>query len=129
MKTDLKDKVWNGTVAIILQKTKLLITDYSSVCYNAFYQGAGVVFYQPNLKKYEKNNGKLIPNEEEYIGIRVFEPNELEKILQQGIKNQKIQLEFFRTMEFEKRYEQINEFCDGKNISRIVDFLKNKEII
>jgi hypothetical protein len=62
---DIKDSLWQGSISDILKQTKLLIADYSSVCYNAFYQGAGVNFYQPDLEFYENENGRLIPESEE----------------------------------------------------------------
>lgn len=53
--TDIGINIWNKSVSEALEFSKLLITDYSSVCYNSFYQGAGVIFYQPDLERYEKN--------------------------------------------------------------------------
>lgn len=128
-KTDLKECIWSGTMAEVLQSTKLLITDYSSVCYNVFYQGSGVVFYQPDIQDYERLNGELIPNSDEYIGLRTSQMNELKEILQKGISEQKINLNYFRNEEFKIRYKQINEFHDGKNIERIFRFLQEKNII
>ena len=121
--TDLKNSLWNNPISEALSKTKLLITDYSSVCYNAFYQGAGVIFYQPDLDLYEKENGKLIPKENEYIGKRVFSINELENVLKIGIKEKMIDLNVFRTKDYEEMYKTINEFSDGKNIDRIYENL------
>lgn len=51
-------------LSISIKKAKLLITDYSSIAYNSFYQGTGVIFYQPDLRLYERENGKLIPNDD-----------------------------------------------------------------
>ena len=109
--------------------TKLLITDYSSVCYNAFYQGAGVVFYQEDIEKYEAENGKLIPNDDEYIGKRAFNINELESIIMEIIENNKIKLSEVRRKEFENNYKTINEFTDGKNIDRIYEKLIKLRLI
>lgn len=127
--TNMKDSVWQGKISQVLAKTKLLITDYSSVCYNAFYQGAGVLFYQPDLEKYEYENGTLIPNQDEYIGYRAFDMEQLEDIISKTIINKKINLPYVRNKEFEKIYSTINEFSDGKNIERIFDKLKKLEII
>lgn len=127
--TRLKDSVWNRPISEVLSLAKLLITDYSSVCYNSFYQGGGVVFFQEDLDYYEQNNGKLIPNDEEYIGERVFSVGELEEVLKQGLDNHKIILSRFRTPEFEKRYLTINEFTDGKNIERIYGELLERNIL
>ena len=127
--TDLKDALYQGQISKALEMTKLLITDYSSVCYNAFYQGAGVVFYQEDIEKYEAENGKLIPNDDEYIGKRAFNINELESIIMEIIENNKIKLSEVRRKEFENNYKTINEFTDGKNIDRIYEKLIKLRLI
>ena len=127
--TDMEPQIWKGTISEVLRETKLLITDYSSVCYNAFYQGAAVLFYQPDLEAYEKEVGKLIPKAEEYIGYRVFSLDKVEKLLDDGIKDGKIVLDFFRRKQDMEMYQTINEFNDGKNIDRIMEFLTEKGIV
>lgn len=88
-----------------------------------------MVFFQEDLAHYEKENGKLIPDDDEYIGKRAFSFKELEIILQEGLENGWIILEQFRTEEFERRYHSINEFCDGKNIERICDSLTELHLL
>ncbi len=127
--TDMKDSIWQGKISEILEKTKMLITDYSSVCYNSFYQGAGVVFYQPDLEMYQTYNGELIPTDDEYIGKRAFDIQQLETIVKETIVNKKINLSKIRNKEFEEKYSTINEFSDGKNIDRIYEKLKELNII
>ena len=129
LKTNLKDQICDLAVSEVLSKSKLLITDYSSVVYNSFYQGGAVVFYQPDLELYERKNGPLIPCDHEYIGYRTYDIKELDKVLKQGIKNKHIDLTKFRTKEHIRRYSKINEFTDGKNIERLFNDLKNKKII
>ena len=127
--TDIKERFWQGKISEILKKTKMLITDYSSVCYNSFYQGAGVIFYQPDLQQYEAYNGPLVPADNEYIGKRAFNMQELENIIKLTITNKHINLNQLRNKQFEKNYSTINEFSDGKNIERIYNKLKELEII
>ena len=127
--TDLKNSLWNKPISKALEKTKLLITDYSSVCYNSFYQGSGVIFFQPDLEKFEIDNGALIPNSDEYIGERVYNLEQLEDVIKNTIKEGKIDLNVVRTPEYEEKYKTINEFSDGKNIERIYDKLLEMEII
>lgn len=127
--TGLEKLMWKGSVAEALKSAKLLITDYSSACYNCFYQGAGVVFYQPDLEQYEKEVGKLIPTEDEYIGARAFSLQELEIILDDIFENGSILLEKCRNESYEQRYESINEFHDGRNIERICEELRKRKII
>ena len=127
--TDIKERFWQGKISTILEKTKMLITDYSSVCYNSFYQGAGVIFYQPDLKEYETYNGKLVPKDDEYIGKRAYNINELENIIRETIRDKHINLSKIRNEKFENNYATINEFTDGKNIERIYRKLKELNII
>lgn len=122
-KTELAPSIWRGPISEALQTAKLLITDYSSVCYNSFYQGGGVVFFQEDLKFYEKENGKLIPKDDEYIGRRIFSLPELKAVLEEGCRDGRIHLDYFRTEEFERRYHSINEFSDGKNMERLCEKL------
>ena len=129
MNTDMKDSVWQGPISDILKKAKLLITDYSSIAYNSFYQGTGVIFYQPDLRLYERENGKLIPNDDEYIGERVFTIDDLETVIKKTIKDGRIDLDKVRTKEFKEIYETINEFSDGKNMERLYNKLVELKII
>lgn len=127
--TDFSKTIWRGEISKALSQAKLLITDYSSVCYNSFYQGGGVVFYQPDLERYEQENGDLIPENDEYIGYRVYTKDNFEQIIRQGIHSGSIDLGYFRTPEFIQRYLEINSFIDGKNIERIFEQLKRLEIL
>ncbi len=128
-RTDMKDSVWKKPISEVLGVTKLLVTDYSSVCYNVFYQGGGVVFYQPDLELYEMESGRLIPSDDEYIGARVFDPEALEEVLQNIIQDGRIILDKARTSEHEARYQSINEFSDGENLARIYRKLVKKKIV
>ncbi len=129
LRTDLAGMVWTDTVAEALRQTKLLITDYSSVCYNAFYQGAAVIFYQEDLEAYEKEVGKLVPGPEEYIGCRCFTQAALEDCLDKGIRNRVIRLDVLRTEEYVRRYREINRHWDGKNVQRIGEYLRERKVI
>jgi len=129
LSTPFGKSVYSGMISDILTEGKLVITDYSSICYNSFYQGAGIIFYQPDLELYELDNGKLIPKDEEYIGYRCFNDNELKNILVKGIQNKKINLDFYRTEKFISNYSSINEYHDGCNTKRIYEELKERNII
>ena len=123
--SDMQGLLWRGSVSEALQDTKLLLTDYSSIAYNAFYRGAGVIFYQPDLDEYESATGKLIPEPEEYVGHRAFDPEELRSVLGQGQSaNGSVDLSFFRTEQFLKNYAEINSFNDGANLDRIAEKLR-----
>ena len=97
--------------------------------YNSFYQGSGVIFFQPDLEKFEMDNGELVPADSEYIGHRVYNLEELENVIKDTIKNKKIDLDVVRTEKFKNNYKEINEFSDGKNIDRIYEELMKLKII
>lgn len=129
--SDLGSLMFDGEIKDALAKTKLLITDYSSICYNAFYQGAGVVFYQGDLERYENDMGPLIPEDSEYIGLRSFNISQLETILKKGISPEsgEINLSHFRTSEHQKSFSKICEFHDGNNQQRVIEALKKHKYI
>jgi hypothetical protein len=119
-----------GSIRDALAETKLFITDYSSACYNAFYQGAGVLFYQPDLERYEAEVGPLIPDEDEFIGPRFFTPDGLRDGLVQLIGSHgHIALKALRTEQHERAYASINEFCDGKNLERVFQALQERGLL
>ena len=127
--TALKDRMWDRPISQVLEITKLMITDYSSVAYNSFYQGAAVLFYQEDLAEYEKICGSLIPADEEYIGLRAFNLEEFEEMIRRLIPNQRIVMKEARTDEHERNYKSINEFHDGKNVDRIFQKLVELKLI
>lgn len=128
-KTPMGEVLWDRPISEVLEQTKLLITDYSSVCWNTFYQGGGVVFFQPDLEEYEASVGKLIPEEDEYIGYRVFDLAGLEEQLRKGVRDSRVDLDYFRSEQFQRVYESINEFHDGRNTERIYKKLKSNGFI
>lgn len=127
--TSLSDTMWKKPISEVLSVAKLLITDYSSVCYNSFYQGGGVIFYQPDLALFEAEAGPLIPADDEYIGKRVFDMEHLEEAVSDVIKDGRIQLQEARRPEYVERNGKINEFHDGKNLERIAERLIKLEIM
>ncbi|MGM9537925.1 MAG: CDP-glycerol glycerophosphotransferase family protein [Candidatus Onthomonas sp.] len=61
----------------LIMGCKLLITDYSSVCWDVYYQGKPVLFYQFDVDKYNETTGSYIDMETELFGDRVMTTEEL----------------------------------------------------
>lgn len=61
----------------LIMGCKLLITDYSSVCWDVYYQGKPILFYQFDVDKYNETTGSYIDLETELFGDRVMTPEEL----------------------------------------------------
>lgn len=61
----------------LIMGCKLLVTDYSSVCWDVYYQGKPVLFYQFDLEKYNETTGSYIDMETELFGDRVMDTEQL----------------------------------------------------
>lgn len=102
---------------LILEDTALLITDYSSIAYSAFYRGANVIFvWNEKEECMEHYNGHLMLNEENVFGDYIYDYSKLNKI----VKNNYLTTQ---KDEYKKRYRKIVEFQDNNNTQRLIDLL------
>ena len=111
------------TYDLILESTALLITDYSSIAYSAFYRGANVIFVWNDLEECMKHyGGHLMLNEENVFGDYITSYDKLNEVIRNNyLKKQ--------TKENIERYSKIVEFHDGKNTERLIEFLKRDKFI
>jgi CDP-glycerol glycerophosphotransferase (TagB/SpsB family) len=109
----------------ILKECSLLITDYSSISYDAFYRGSNVIFYWEEkdecLKKYGKNT-KLMLNKRNAFGDVVFNKEELKSVFNDNYMHD-------QKKKYINRYRKIVEFSDNKNAERLIRMLKKDNII
>ncbi|SNT38536.1 CDP-glycerol glycerophosphotransferase, TagB/SpsB family [Bacillus sp. OK838] len=61
----------------LLMQTSMLITDYSSVAWDMFYQKKPVIFYQFDLETYNKYQGSYMDLDHELFGDQVFTTEKL----------------------------------------------------
>jgi CDP-glycerol glycerophosphotransferase (TagB/SpsB family) len=104
----------------LLNRTKLFITDYSSLAYFAFYKGCNVIFDWSDLDEcMEKGyKGALMLNEENAIGDIVYdEDNSLADLVKTNMTED-------RREKYVDNYSKIVEFKDGHNADRIIRKLK-----
>ncbi len=109
----------------ILKDCKLLITDYSSISYDAFYRGANVIFYWKDKEQCLSHYGqgaKLMLNERNAFGDVCYKPEELSQSIA-GNYNKS------QSDKMKKRYAKIVEFHDNKNTDRIIEKLEKEKII
>lgn len=102
----------------IIKKCNMLITDYSSVCWDVYYQKKPVIFYQFDYDKYNLAHGSFIDMETELFGKRAVEENELLTYVEEYIID-KFQL----TEEDEKNHPYYFEYIDDRNSQRIYQYL------
>lgn len=109
----------------VLKMTKVLITDYSSISYDAFYRGCNVIFCwqekEACLKEYG-NNAKLMLTEELAFGDVCYDYSKLSDIVEK-VYNSDQQLKFL------ENYQKIVSFHDGHNTDRLIGLMKQDHII
>lgn len=123
-KSDLSEYILDSFVYDkVLSNTKVLITDYSSIAYDAFYRGSNVVFYWEE-KDYcmEQYEGSLMLNESNAFGKICYNEKELAKIIDVEYKNN-------QNKEYISKYRKIVEFNDNRNTHRLIENLKKDKII
>ena len=109
----------------ILKNCSILITDYSSISYDAFYRGANVIFYWEEkdecLEKYGENT-KLMLNEKNAFGDIAYNKKEISELIKNNyMTNQR--------KKYINRYKKIVEFSDNKNTERLIRMLKKDNVL
>lgn len=105
----------------LIKKCHMLITDYSSVCWDVYYQKKPVVFYQFDYDKYNIAHGSFINLETELFGRRATDEKTLLKHVEECIASGFKMLE-----EDEKKHSYYFEYIDNKNSQRTYEYLKNR---
>lgn len=108
----------------ILKSCALLITDYSSIAYDAFYRGANVVFCWEEKEECMTHYGgaHLMINEDSAFGDVTTTPGDLRSaILHNYMQKQK--------SEYVEKYRKIVSFHDGNNSNRIIEMMQKDGII
>ena len=109
----------------ILKNCKLLITDYSSISYDAFYRGCNVIFYWEEkdecMKKYG-SEAKLMLNDKNAFGDICYNISDLKRVI-------KLNYEEEQNSKHIRKYRKIVEFNDNKNTERLINMLIKDGII
>lgn len=109
----------------ILKTCRVLITDYSSIAYDAFYRGSNVIFYWEEKEEcieHYGGNTRLMLDESNVFGDVCYCPDELSACFAHNYTNK-------QSYEYMQRYRKIVSFYDGKNTERIIEKLKKDRII
>ena len=109
----------------ILRRTKVLITDYSSIAYDAFYRGANVIFYWEDLQycmdSYGENS-ELMINEQTAFGDICWNTDDLNTCFAHNYTTP-------QNAEYKRRYSQIVKFHDGHNTDRLISLLTKDKLL
>lgn len=123
-KTDLKKYILDEiSYDKVLEKTSLLITDYSSISYSAFYRGSNVIFCWNEKDECMSHYGAhLMLNEKNTFGDYSYDYKDLPKLIKNNYNKP-------QSKEHLNNYRKIVEFHDGKNTERLVECLKKDKFI
>lgn len=105
----------------IMKKCHMLITDYSSVCWDVYYQKKPVIFYQFDFEKYDTAHGSYIDMETELFGRRAVTGTELLEEIEKCINS-----DFELNQKEEEEHHHYFEYIDDKNSERTYIYLKEK---
>ncbi|MFR5876076.1 MAG: CDP-glycerol glycerophosphotransferase family protein [Eubacterium sp.] len=117
--------VINARYDDILKQSRILITDYSSIAYDAFYRGVRVIFYWEEkdfcMSQYGART-KLMLNEENVYGDYFYSTDGLSESIEKNYYEP-------QTEKYKQRYSKIVKFRDGRNTERLINALKDDGII
>jgi hypothetical protein len=109
----------------LLRDVRLLITDYSSISFDAFYRGSNVLFYWEELYECIAHYGEptqLMLNEQNAFGEVCYTPEELREAISKAYSPE-------QDTEFKHRYSDLVEYHDGKNTQRLIKALYDQGIL
>ena len=110
----------------ILRNCRLLITDYSSIAYDAFYRGANIIFdwsEKDNCMEQYGDGTFLLLNEHNTFGDIVYNEGNLLKESIRKLYSSK------QPEKYIERYRRIVEFHDNHNTERLVKKLEEGKVI
>lgn len=102
-----------------IMRAKLLITDYSSLCYDMLYMHKPVLFYQFDHEKYLNITGSYIDISRELPGERSLTVNDLLEDINRAVSNN-----FRLPYEYKLKRDMSFTYFDRNNSSRIVQEIR-----
>lgn len=106
----------------LMMRCKLLITDYSSVCWDVFYMNKPVLFYQFDYDMYNQIHGSYINMETDLFGDRSTTLEGLFADFEKAIKDK-----FVLPEKYSEMRDSSYAFIDKNNTSRTVKVIKDME--
>lgn len=106
----------------LLKDTRLLITDYSSISYDAFYRGSNVIFAWMEKKAcLDKLGLELKLNDENAFADIAYDYDNLRNLILKNYNSHPSE-------ENIRKYRDIVEYDDNRNTERFIDFLYDSNL-
>ena len=99
----------------------MLITDYSSVCWDVYYLGKPVLFYQFDYDMYDQAHGSYLDMEQELFGERYTEYEDLLLGIEKQIKNN-----FTEEQKYKELRNHYFTYIDNENSKRTYQYISSK---
>ncbi|TWD92399.1 CDP-glycerol glycerophosphotransferase (TagB/SpsB family) [Neobacillus bataviensis] len=106
----------------LIMRSSLLITDYSSVAWETYYQKKPVLFFHFDIEKYMENQGSYMDLKKEIFGDVAYNSTELVDMLGEYITN-----DFKEKEEFSAIRENYFKYIDHNNSARIYEAIIERE--
>jgi CDP-glycerol glycerophosphotransferase (TagB/SpsB family) len=104
----------------LLMRSDLLITDYSSVAWDQYYQKKPVIFYQFDHNTYEILQGSYIEMDKNLFGDRVFDFNQLLHTIETYIDRDFVEKEKYAAMR-DQYFEHVDRDNSKRNFAEIIN--------
>lgn len=105
----------------IIKKCHMLITDYSSVCWDVYYLGKPVLFYQFDYDMYNQAHGSYLDMEQELFGERYTKYEDLLLGIEKQIKNN-----FTEDPKYKDLRDYYFAYIDNDNSKRTYQYISSK---
>ena len=106
----------------IMMRCHMLITDYSSVCWDVLFMDKPVIYYQFDYDDYMKTHGAYIDMKHNLPSPRTENREELISLIQEHIENG-----FHIKEEYEEMLRDFYTYRDSSNCKRTYEFLMSSE--
>ena len=105
----------------LLMRCSMMITDYSSACWDVYYQGKPVLFYQFDVDDYNRTNGSYLNMEKDLFGDRCTEQEDLVHLIKDYAENG-----FQEKQKYAEMRKKYFAYIDHNNCQRTYEYIKSQ---
>ena len=105
----------------LIMHCSMMITDYSSACWDVYYQGKPVLFYQFDVDDYNRTNGSYLNMEKDLFGDRCTEQEDLVHLIKDYAENG-----FQEKQKYAEMRKEYFAYIDHNNCQRTYEYIKSQ---
>ena len=105
----------------IMMRSSMLVTDYSSVCWDMYYMSKPVIFYQFDYDMYMENHGSYLDMEHDLFGDRYTELEDVISAIREYIES-----DFGESEKAKSLRSKYFAYIDNNNSKRTYEYLKSR---